>query len=161
MIPGINNSIDKVEQHLQDRLAGAGYKVTMPRLAVLRQIAAEGRSFTATRLLESVMRASPDVGRATVFRTLDLLVELHLLQRVHTEAPGSWSSSYVLCGLGDAHHHHLVCTQCGKIDELAGCLLDPLLVELESSTSFRVEGHHLELYGRCALCQEGEEVSRA
>jgi Fur family ferric uptake transcriptional regulator len=153
MIPGINNSTDKAARQMQAQLVSAGYKITLPRQQVLRQVAAQGPSFTASQLLDAVVLAAPNVGRATVFRTLDLLVELGIIQRVHTEASGSWGSSYVICGLGDEHHHHLVCTRCGKIDDLAGCLLDPLLADLEANTSFRVEGHHLELYGTCGQCQ--------
>lgn len=157
MIPGIKNShTGSLAAHMGSRLAQAGHRATAPRQVVLEQIAAQGASFTATALLDSVTEAAPHVGRATVFRTLDLLVELGLLQRVHTETNGNWGHSYILCDLGDAHHHHLVCTGCGQITDFSGCMLDSLVGELQAQTSFRVEGHRLELYGLCEPCQEGK-----
>jgi Fur family ferric uptake transcriptional regulator len=159
MIPGINNGRSGITslQNMENRLTQAGHKLTLPRQILVEWIAAQGASFTATELLESMSRTAPDIGRATVFRTLDLLVELGLLQRVHTEVGKSWGHSYMLCGLVNTHHHHLVCTQCGQVEDVAGCVLDEQLVSnLNAQTSFKVEGHHLELYGQCGQCQQGE-----
>jgi Fur family ferric uptake transcriptional regulator len=145
---------NKALQQLETRLARAGYRATLPRRAVLEQIAARRESFTASDLLESVTRAAPEVGRATVFRTLDLLVELGVLQRIHTEVGGNWGHRYMLCALGDTHHHHLVCTGCGQVTDFSGCMVESVVSRLEDQTSFRVEGHRLELYGQCKGCQE-------
>lgn len=134
-------------------MSAEGCRLTLPRVAVLGEVAARGVAFTASELLEAVAAVAPDIGRATVFRTLDLLVGMGLLQRVHTEAHGSWGHLYVLCGLSNIHHHHLVCTQCGQITDFAGCAVEELASRLESETSFQVEGHHLELYGRCERCR--------
>jgi Fur family transcriptional regulator, ferric uptake regulator len=157
MILSINKaSQEMILGQLQTRLAEAGYKLTQPRVAVMQQVAGYADSFTASDLLESMLKAAPQVGRATVFRTLDLLVDLGVLQRVHTETGGggNWGHIYVLCGLSNTHHHHLVCTLCGQVADFAGCFLDAtLLGNLEASTRFQVEGHHLELYGQCARCK--------
>ena len=142
-----------VLRQLEGRLTASGYRLTVPRREVLKQIASRASSFSATELLESVTRARPHVGRATIFRTLDLLVELGLLQKVHTETGPSWGHSYLLCGLSDAHHHHLVCTRCGQIADFAECMLDELVSSLKAHTEFQVEEHRLELYGKCERCQ--------
>jgi Fur family ferric uptake transcriptional regulator len=154
MIPSINKQAQAhVLARISSRLAGAGYRLTHPRQAVLRLIVAQVGSFTAGQLLESASAICPDVGRATVFRTLDLLISLGILQRVHTESDGNWGHSYVLCGLDQTHHHHLVCTHCGLITDFAGCGIEGLLERLSTQTSFKVESHHIELYGLCERCQ--------
>ena len=135
------------------RLMQAGYRLTRPRQAVLQSICEHDGSFTAGELVASVSAGYPDVGRATVFRTLDLLVGLGILQRVHTEAEIGRGHSYVVCGLDQTHHHHLVCTQCGLIADFEGCGIEDLLARLRVYTSFRVESHHIELYGLCEHCQ--------
>jgi Fur family ferric uptake transcriptional regulator len=134
-------------------VAEAGLRMTGPRKTVLGEIARQRSSFTATELLSAVERCAPNVGRATVFRTLDLLVEQGILRRVHTESGANWGHSYVLCGLSDAHHHHLVCTVCGRVSDFEGCSVEGLIEGLKAQTGFRVRGHHLELYGECESCQ--------
>ncbi|HET9496062.1 MAG TPA: transcriptional repressor [Chloroflexia bacterium] len=150
----INKTLDSdVAGALVKRVAGSGLRMTEPRRAVLGQIALQRSSFTAAELLYAVERCAPNVGRATVFRTLELLVEQGILRRVHTESGANWGHSYVLCGLSDAHHHHLVCTVCGRVSDFEGCSVDGLIEGLKGQTGFRVQGHHLELYGECEECQ--------
>jgi Fur family ferric uptake transcriptional regulator len=151
-------SINKIGEdaqavRLESRVAGAGLRMTGPRKTVLGQIARQNSSFTATELLSAVEGCAPNVGRATVFRTLDLLVEQGILRRVHTESGANWGHSYVLCGLSEAHHHHLVCTVCGRVSDFEGCSVEGLIEGLKAQTGFRVRGHHLELYGECESCQ--------
>ena len=154
MIPGINKAeTTKSAARLEMKLAEAGLRMTGPRRIVLGEIVRRRSSFTATELLDAVDRRGIDVGRATVFRTLDMLVEHGILRRIHTESGASWGHSYVLCGLGDAHHHHLVCTICGRVSDFEGCSVEGLIAGLEAQTGFHVQGHHLELYGECEACR--------
>ncbi len=156
MRPGINNGeTAEGQSRLLARITAAGMRVTGPRKVVMGEIARQRSSFTAAELLESVRRCAPQVGRATVFRTLDLLVEQGALRRVHTESGANWGHSYVLCGLTDAHHHHLVCTVCGRVSDFEGCSVEGLIEEVKERSGFRVQGHHLELYGECEACQQG------
>ena len=154
MIPSLNKSARQIIHSAEHRLVEAGHRVTAPRRAVLVHIATKGNTFTAADLIES-FKATPSVGRATIFRTLDLLVELNLLERVHLEASGASGYAYVLCGLADTHHHHTVCTRCGEVSNLEGCFLDAKRLRgLSAQGSFRVDDHHLELYGVCGKCQK-------
>ena len=156
MIPGLNKEEGQIFRLAERRLAEAGHRVTAPRKAVLTTIARQTNTFTAADLIEA-FRSTPSVGRATVFRTIELLVELHLLERVHLEASGASGYAYVLCGLGETHHHHTVCTQCGDVSDLEGCFLDGRRLRgLSAKSSFRVDDHHLELYGVCGKCQQSE-----
>lgn len=98
------------------------------------------------------MRALPSVGRATVFRTIRLLVELDAICRVPLE---DGSVRYRLRGR-EEHHHHLVCTNCGDMTDFAGCDLGALTAELGKRTAYEITSHRLELYGICPSCRGGE-----
>ena len=98
--------------------------------------------------------AAPAVGRATVFRTLELLLSLGLVERVHTE--GGRRDAYVVAeGL---HHHHLVCSQCGVVTEVMGCMVDDLVSSLAQAADFQVEGHWMEIVGLCSRCREAASL---
>src|SRR5688500_14790826 len=156
MILSLNKQNGLTMHRIEKKLIEAGHRVTAPRRAVLAQIANQGTTFTAADLV-GAFQSTPSVGRATIFRTIDLLVDLHLLERVHLEASGASGYTYVLCGLSDTHHHHIVCTRCGDVSNLEGCFLDAKRLRgLSAGSSFRVDDHHLELYGVCAKCQRTE-----
>lgn len=130
---------DQLMQLVEDR----GYRSTGPRRAVVRTVAARDRHFTADELC----RELPYVGRATVFRSLNLLVETGVLCRVLLE---DGSLHYQLSHRG--HHHHLICTECGLSQDLLGCEIDEMLTERTALNHFQMEGHRLEVYGRCHRC---------
>ena len=90
------------------------------------------------------------MGRATVYRCLTLLVEEGILCRVLLE---DGSLHYQLSHR--AHHHHLICTACGLSQDLLGCDIEGILSEKALHDGFRMDGHRLEVYGRCAGCQAG------
>jgi Fur family ferric uptake transcriptional regulator len=132
-------SLSGVIQQMED----LGHRVTAPRLAVLAAAVDAGDQFSA----EDIERLLPRVGRATLFRTLKLFVELEVLCRVLQE-DGTlryrWSRS--------GHHHHLVCTQCNAVQDFTTCDVATFVQDQAERTDFAVEGHWLEVYGRCADC---------
>jgi len=125
------------------RLEGVGHRLTAPRRAVLEAILAAPALFT----VEDICAAAPGVGRATVFRTMKLLQEIDLVCRVPLE-DGSVRYQF---SQGD-HHHHLVCSACGSIKEFIDPELDARILEDALTAGFHLDGHSLELYGRCAAC---------
>lgn len=130
-------------------LQQAGYRATSPRRAVVQAVAGRRRHFTGAEILAEVAGADGSVGRATVFRTLEVLVELGLIGRVLPQGGGQ---AYVLCS--QDHHHHAICSRCGLVLELPGCPLD-LEAEKDARTAgFWLHGHRLEFYGICQACQE-------
>ena len=131
-------------------LSQQGYRVTGPRRALVRLIAGRKVRFTAADLEEDVARMDPVVGRATVFRTLELLLSLGLVERVHTE--GERRDAYVVAE--EVHHHHLVCSRCGVVTEVTGCMVDDLVSSLARAADFQVEGHWMEIVGLCRRCRE-------
>ena len=128
-----------VVQRMEDR----GHRVTAPRLSVLAAAADAGDQFTA----DEIAGRLPSVGRATVFRTLKLLVEMDVLCRVLFD-DGTLRYRWSRRG----HHHHLVCAECGAVEDFTACDVSELVRELTRQSNFRVEGHWLEVYGRCGAC---------
>jgi len=128
-------------------LSEAGERVTSPRRAVAALVAARDGHFTAAQLLADTGAAGPAVGRATVFRTLDLFAELGLVERL--DLPDG-SHAFVACE--PAHHHHAICTRCGRSADVADEALAETLATLGREIGFRVTGHRLEVFGLCAAC---------
>jgi len=125
------------------RLEDIGFRSTAPRRAVLGAIQQAPAPFTVEDLLVEL----PDVGRATVFRTIKLLQELDLVCRVPLE---DGTVRYRLSESG--HHHHLVCRNCGLVTEFADLEIDARIQEQANLQRFSLQGHSLELYGLCAAC---------
>lgn len=129
------------------RLRDAGFKITNARATVL-QVMEEGGHLTSAEVVERVAQRDAAVGRASVFRTLELLSRLSLIRPTYVD--GSGAPVFVL--LPDGHHHHIVCTRCGKVIDFHNCGLETLATELERNNHFRIFGHLLEFYGVCAAC---------
>ncbi len=138
---------------LQRRLANAGLRVTEPRRRLLETMRGLGDQFSADELLAE----TPDVGRATVFRTLRLFQELGVVCQVVLDDGGA---AYSLSS-AEGHHHHLVCSSCGSVQNFASADIEDLLQELARRTGYDVAAHRLEVYGRCATCQGALEAAPA
>jgi len=128
-----------------ERLRASGHRVTASRRAALEAIAASDDHFSVADVHQRV----PTVGRATLFRTIRLLVDLDLLCRVLLE---DGSLRYRL-SRRPSHHHHLVCTACGDVEDFADCDLTALSRELTRRTDYEIRGHWLEMYGLCPACR--------
>jgi Fur family transcriptional regulator, ferric uptake regulator len=134
---------------LLDALDQAGYRLTQPRRTVAELIAARAGHFTAADLIADARARRRGIGRATVFRALDLFTELTLLERV--DLP-SGEHAYVPCA-PRGHHHHIVCSTCGRVTEVPDLGLAAAIEEAQRRTGWQVESHRLELYGRCPRCR--------
>ena len=139
-----------------ERLDRAGYRLTGPRRTVLEEVVRREVPFTSAELLTAVQQHTPTIGRATIFRTLDLLARLGVVQRIHEDAEGGRCHAYLACDAG--HHHHLICQGCGAVTDFAEhSALESLIREVARQTAYRIEGHRLELVGRCPACQANPE----
>jgi Fur family transcriptional regulator, ferric uptake regulator len=136
-------------QTLLTALGGAGKRLTVARRAVADAIMRQEGHFTAEDVLRVAQSRQGAVGRATVFRSLELLADLHLVERV--DLP-SGEHAYVACA-PDAHHHHVVCSVCGRSTEVGELGLEPILERIESSTGFAIDSHRLEVFGVCPDCR--------
>lgn len=129
------------------RLADAGLRMTGPRAAVVRAIAAQPGAFTAEALAEELRPRG--IGRATVYRAVDVLQRLGLLTQMHLDR---WHG-YTVCDEG--HHHHLVCGGCGAVVPVDATGVEAEIRRLAERLKFRVETHTLEFAGLCEACQNG------
>lgn len=129
-----------------------GLRHTRPRRLIAEKLAALAsaeRDFSTDDLWLELKSDDPELGRSTVFRAVDLLTEQGILDRV---AFADGTHRYRVCG-GGAHHHHITCVQCHRVVEVEACLGDEVLQAIEHSTDFALEGHSLELFGRCRDCR--------
>ncbi|MBK8023644.1 MAG: transcriptional repressor [Chloroflexi bacterium] len=141
------------------RLRDSGFKLTHARLTVLKALETGEPHVTSSELLEEVSRLDPSIGRASVFRTLDLFTRLSIIRP--TYMGGSIAPTYVL--MPDGHHHHIICMNCNRVFEFEKCGLDSLTGELEARFDIQITGHLLELFGICAQCKQAmaESASHA
>jgi Fur family ferric uptake transcriptional regulator len=135
---------------IMQRLAELGYRHTNTRAAIAQAIASRPSQFTARELVDAL--EPKKIGRATVFRALDLLVQLRVLERLHGELH---CHSYTYCAPDPEHHHHLVCTSCGQVTSVVAGTVERELRALARQAQFRPQGHHVEIYGQCRACQGG------
>ncbi|MEM7134760.1 MAG: Fur family transcriptional regulator [Chloroflexota bacterium] len=125
-----------------------GYHVTMPRLVVIELLAQKQQALTAEQLFDLAQQQDARLGRATVYRTLELLEKLHLVCRVPN---GGRQHAYVRSEL--ATQPLAICEHCGDLLVIQSHLFEKLLVELYRKSNFEVHDHSLHLSGICQTCQ--------
>ncbi len=129
----------------------AGVRVTAQRLAVARAVDESPGAFTVQDLHDRARALEPRLGLATTYRTLELLRESG---GVHPLLGDGRTATYVRCRADQGpggHHHHLVCTSCGGVEETDLCGA-PAESELERRHGFRAARHELDIYGTCRRC---------
>jgi Fur family transcriptional regulator, ferric uptake regulator len=131
-----------------DALETAGYRLTTPRRALAALIAAKASHFTAEELVGEARRERLGVTRATAFRSLDVLTELGLVERLDLPSGGH---AFVACE--PEHHHHIVCSSCGRSTEVDDNGLEAVAAAIERQSGYRVDTHRLELFGLCPGCR--------
>lgn len=134
-------------QQLVERLKFAGYKITPARLAVLQVIDDDHAHLNPSDVLEQAKQLYPKLGRATVYRTLELLTELGILRPIYM---GESTPRFIRAEGG---HHHLVCNDCGEVIEFDECMAGDLTTVLQEQFGFEIGSHLLEFYGRCRDCR--------
>lgn len=123
-------------------------KLTRARQVVLDILTRAQRHLTPAEIYRQAKTRHSQLGLTTVYRTLDLLVDLGYVQRVHAlDGCQSYAPSI------HAHSHQLVCSQCGRAEEFGDCDLEMLIRALQRKTGFQINAHMLELVGRCPACQ--------
>jgi Fur family ferric uptake transcriptional regulator len=129
----------------------AGYRLTEPRRALAALVADQDGHFTAAELVAEAGRRRLGVGRATVFRTLEVLETLGTIERL--DLP---DGEHAYVGCEPAHHHHVVCSRCGRTNEIRDADLRGVVRRVAQQTGYRVDEHRLELFGLCPACLAGQ-----
>ncbi len=130
-------------------LGGKGLKLTKERIAVLSEVYSFHGHFEPEYLYSRIRDSGSKASRASVYRTLSLLVECGLVKRVtRTDKGNTYEHTY-----GHAHHDHMICDICGDIIEFFSEKLENLQDEICEKNSFVGLSHALEIRGRCKKCR--------
>ncbi len=147
-----------MSRRLQDILAKLqerDYKLTPQRQHVVQVLLNHtDKHLSAEEVYGLVKAKNPDIGLATVYRTLELLSELDVLQKLDF---GDGRSRYEFAD-ETHHHHHLICLSCGIVEELEEDLLEPLEHRVAESRGFLVTDHQVKFYGYCRACRQKNDA---
>ncbi|MDF2588262.1 MAG: hypothetical protein K0S41_2103 [Anaerocolumna sp.] len=145
------------QERFKNVLKQNGLKVTTQRISILEALESRpDKHLTAEEIYECVKENSPDIGLATVYRTIQLLAELNLIDKLNL------GDGYVRYEIGHSganedsthHHHHLICLNCGSVLTFQGDLLEALEERIQNALEFEVVDHEVKLFGYCKECRE-------
>ena len=127
-----------------------GYRITEPRRAVVETIATSQQALNPFDVFQRARAQYPKLGLVTVYRTIEKLEELGLIQRVHQP---SGCQAFVTAFSG--HQHLLICQSCGRVEFFNGDVeqMDGLMRAVGTNCGFKIQEHWLQLFGICAACQ--------
>jgi len=138
-------------QRWLDRLHANGYRLTAPRQAVVEILASSHRVLSPMDVYELARAHYSGLGLVTVYRTIEKLEELDLLQRVHQP---TGCQGFVASFSG--HQHLLICQHCGQVEFFGGDHegISHLMADVGQESGYQIEEHWLQFFGTCANCQE-------
>lgn len=141
---------------LKEDLKKKGYKLTPQRRAIVDTIVDnEGKHLTAEEIYDEVKKNCPEIGLATVYRTILLLEEIGVVSKLHLN---DGCSRYELVHSDETHrHHHLICNVCNDVIEVEDDLLEDIEETIEKEYKFKILDHALKFYGICKKCQKEQE----
>ncbi|WP_156289288.1 ferric iron uptake transcriptional regulator [Oceanobacillus salinisoli] len=140
-------------ERIKKQLHSQSYKLTPQREATVRVLLErEEDHLSAEDVYLLVKEKAPEIGLATVYRTLELLSELKIVDKINF---GDGVSRYDLRKEGAKHfHHHLVCIECGSVEEIENDLLEDVEKIVQKDWEFQVKDHRLTFHGVCKECQK-------
>lgn len=150
----MESKIERIKQQLQSQ----GYKLTPQREAtVIVLLEHQEDHLSAEDVFMLVRDKAPEIGLATVYRTLELLSEIHVVEKMNF---GDGVARYDLRNEHNRHHHHhLICMKCGAVDEIMEDWLGALEERLAQSFNFQVIDHRLDFMGICHRCDDNADIS--
>jgi Fur family ferric uptake transcriptional regulator len=134
-----------------DKLQENGYRLTDPRRAVVETMANSRYVLSPMEVHQQACKLHKKLGLVTVYRTLEKLEQLQLIQRVHRP-----SDCQAFVASPPGHKHLLICECCGRVDYFNGdpAAMEQFIAKVGSRSGYRVKNHWLQLFGRCTACQE-------
>jgi len=141
-------NIKKYEETLKNQ----GYKLTSQRKIILKALVDhKDEHLSCDDLFKIISEQNPDIGIATIYRTLQLFEELKIVYKLNFN--DGFSRYELNLGTEEHHHHHLICLKCGKVIEVKVDLLDSLEEEIEKNDNFTIVDHNVKFYGYCSECK--------
>ena len=137
-------------QAWDDQLRARGYRVTPQRQLVLEAVTALEHA-TPEEICARVQQTARGVNISTVYRTLELLEQISLVTHSHL---GHGAPSYHLAA--EAEHVHLICRECGRIEQVGPAAVAPLVAALDAEQDFEIDVRHLTVFGRCGTCRKAD-----
>lgn len=125
-----------------------GYRLTEARRAVVDVIQNSKHALTPVQVFDTARKTYAALGLVTVYRTLEKLEELALIQRVHQP-----EGCQAFIAMGDGHKHLLLCQNCGQVTFFEGDNLDELIAAISKKTGYKIQEHWLQLFGLCQACK--------
>jgi Fe2+ or Zn2+ uptake regulation protein len=130
------------------QLHESGYRITEARRAVVDTMATTNRALSPVEVFDLARATYPALGLVTVYRTLEKLEELHLIQRVHQP-----QGCQAFIAASQAHQHLLLCQKCGQVKFFEGDDLDALIAAIAKKTGYQIREHWLQFFGLCQKCK--------
>jgi Fur family ferric uptake transcriptional regulator len=142
------NEIEKFKEKLKDK----GYKLTTQRRVIL-DVIMENRDkhLSSEEIYDLVRLKYPEIGLATVYRTLQLFEELGIVYKLNFD---DGRNRYELYHNENHQHHHLICLKCGAVIEMEGDLLENLEEAIEKTKDFEIIDHNVKFFGYCSKCRK-------
>jgi Fe2+ or Zn2+ uptake regulation protein len=138
-----------LQNDMENKLRKEGYKFTKQRKSILEVFLRERKSLLSLQqIYEKVKEKYPTVDFSTIYRNIELLVNLDIIHKIYTGKP---YGSYKLKEL-NKHHHHIICIDCGKAEVIEFCPLGLLESQLKKKNFLPME-HNFEVFGYCAECK--------
>jgi Fe2+ or Zn2+ uptake regulation protein len=125
-----------------------GYRITGARRAVVETVQGSTHALTPVQVFDMARRKYRALGLVSVYRTLEKLEELHLIQRVHQP-----QGCQAFISASHGHEHLLLCQNCGQVMFFEGDDLDTLINGISKKTGYQIHEHWLQLFGLCQACQ--------
>ncbi|MCY6372320.1 Fur family transcriptional regulator [Clostridium ganghwense] len=138
-------------EKLKEKLKLKGYKLTPQRRAIVNIVMEnKGSHLTAEELYDLVKIECPEIGLATVYRTIQLLEDIGAIYKLNLD---DGCNRYELINEDEIHqHHHLICNKCGNVIEVEDDLLDVIEKKVEEEYKFKIENHSVKFFGICSEC---------
>jgi Fur family transcriptional regulator, ferric uptake regulator len=137
--------------HALSTLQAEGYRRGGARTAVVEYLGAQHCAVTAHDIDDELRKDGRGVGRASIYRVLDLLAELGLASRIEV---GQGMARYERIEPSGDHHHHMICDACGDVLPFEDRELERALAHLSRKLSFEIADHEVLLHGACKDCKE-------
>jgi Fur family ferric uptake transcriptional regulator len=135
-----------------DALSAAGYRRGGARQAILELLDEQSCALSAIEIEDALLARKREVSRASVYRVMDELEEIGLVQRVEI---GQGMVRYEPVREGPGHHHHLVCDHCGRLEPFTDDGLERAIRRLSDRLPLRVSEHEIVIHGACETCASG------
>jgi Fur family ferric uptake transcriptional regulator len=147
-----NAQTDNWAEHAQQVLAQSGHHSGQARRALLDLLDSQPCALSAIEIEDELRGSKRPVARASIYRILDELERLRLVQRVQV---GQDMTRYEPMRIGEGHHHHLVCESCGAVTPFTDAGLEDAIHKLSHRLPMRVAEHEIVLRGACQTCTTG------